>query len=248
MAGTALRFALAIGLHLQKQDFSPHSEQSITAIQTWWSLYNLETLLSSMVGRPCMLSTDDVTTTLPSELFDDNYQKDTIWNPTIAFLDIQIRISALTRKVMSSLYNERRAPRLWTHVHASITALMAELDALGLRTTHLTSHEEPQSQWLQKQHYRLAILITRPSLRRIERCVETLPEAFTAFDLEAAISCVHMAQQVALLLPVEMQLAPLYEQGPWWLVVHCSTSFPPLPLLPLLFPTPHRSYIAQHNS
>ncbi|KAF2024819.1 hypothetical protein EK21DRAFT_10952, partial [Setomelanomma holmii] len=220
--GTAIRFALTIGLHLHDQHSSPNSDQKVIAVQTWWTLYNLETLLCSMVGRPCMLIGDDITATLPNGLVDDDYQKDTNWTPTMAFLDVQVRVAALAQKIMAGIYNERRAPRLWSQTHSVMKSLVTQLDAMGLETVQHTLF--PQNQWLQKQHYRLKILMTRPSLGRIKRAVEMNTDDFTTFDMKVASVCIQTAQQIASLFPAEMELKALYETGPWWTIVHNSMS------------------------
>jgi hypothetical protein len=179
-----------------------------------------------------MISSEATATTLPSELVDTNYQADTLWTPTMAFLDTQNRISSLTQRIMSSLYNERRTPRMWSNIHASMTEMLADLDAMCLTTQFANTHTDAEqvlfAQSLQKQQIRLKILVTRPSLRRIERCAETGIHDFTPFDLSAAVECIQAAQYATQLLPDDMDPKTLYECGPWCMMVPLRM-FPPLP-------------------
>jgi hypothetical protein len=82
---------------------------------------------------------------------------------------------------------------------------------------------------LKKQYYRVKILITRPSLRRIEHSSGRGSENFTPFDQEFAEMCIHTAQDVASLLPEEVNPRTMYEKGgSWWIAAHSSKSPPAL--------------------
>jgi hypothetical protein len=220
--GKALRFALAIGLHSHERLASANPDLKQIATQTWWSLYNLETLLCTIVGSPCMLNSEDITITVPSALAENDCQQ-----RAMHILDSQVRLATFTQEVMSGLYAERRAPRPWEQLQATMASLIEELDAMTLETAQPLCTNDLHYQWLKRQHGGLRILISHPSLRRIERCIEKNIEDFTRFDLEVATSCIQTAQQVTSLLPAEMDREALYRAGPWWTIVHsskCSTT------------------------
>lgn len=66
MIGISLRFALAAGLHLRNDDSSASPSKKETLIRTWWSLHSVESLLCTLIGRPCVIPNDQCTVPLPS--------------------------------------------------------------------------------------------------------------------------------------------------------------------------------------
>jgi hypothetical protein len=175
-----------------------------------------------------MLRNDDVTTPLPSELdLDHNPQGSTTGPTFMAFPDAQVRLSVITQDVLSLLYIRRRSPRSWAHTHAVTTSMLSELDDWSVEAMpahaegeHIAPEYEMQQIMLRKQYCRLKILITRPALRRVERCFETGIDEVTPFDQEVAETCIQTAQEVASLLPGEVDLKLVYEKGPWWSITH----------------------------
>ena len=229
MVGTALRFAVASGFHTHVKSSLGDLKQEEVLTKTWWSLHNLESLLSSMTGRPCMLRSEDVTAPLPSDVAEDRHPKDPINTPAISFLDAQVRLAVITQEILSHLYTKRRASRSWAQTHAIITSMMSELDEWSseaisqhLEGAEMTPDYDLQQISLKKQYFRIKILIARPSLGRIERCSEAGTDDFTLFDQETAEACVQTAHEVASLLPDEVDLKLVYEKGPWWTIMHNS--------------------------
>jgi hypothetical protein len=224
-----LRFAIAFGVHAQSKTSAIEPQLKQAMAQTWWSLHNLESLLSSMTGRPCMLRSDDITTPFPSEIEDELRQQTCTNISALSFADAQVRLAVITQKVQSLLYTKRKTARSWAQTHAIISSMMSELDEWSseamvehLEEPHTVAEHEMQQTMLRKQYYRTKILVTRPSLRRVERCFETGVDDLTPFDQEVAETCVQTAQDVASLLPEEVNLKLVYEKGPWWIVVHNS--------------------------
>ncbi|KAF2830636.1 hypothetical protein CC86DRAFT_284453 [Ophiobolus disseminans] len=225
--GTAMRFAIALGFHTQAQILSGNLQQALVVTQTWWSLHHLESLLSSMTGRPCILRSDDITTPLPSDMEDDPRKTISTVALPILFPDAQVRLAVITQEVLSTLYTRRRTPRSWAQAHAIIMSMNSELDEWALDAmppnpegSYTIPDLDGQQRMLRKQYYRLRILITRPSLRRIERCFETGSSEFTAFDQDVAETCIQTAQDVASLLPDDVNLDLVYHKGPWWTIMH----------------------------
>jgi hypothetical protein len=184
-----------------------------------------------MIGRPCMLRSEDVTTPLPSKVTEPLRPKEPVRSEPSTYLDSQVRLAMLAQKTLSKLYTERKIARSWAQIHSVMTSLMFELEDWAseamtpyTEVSHAVVNYEMQHTILRFQYYRLKILIYRPALRRIERCCDTNIEDFVAFDQEAAEACVQAAQDVAALLPGTLNSKTLYEKGPWWSVVHNSTS------------------------
>ncbi|KAF1911386.1 fungal-specific transcription factor domain-containing protein [Ampelomyces quisqualis] len=227
--GSAIRLAIASGLHTQSHYSLLEPKQGQLIVDTWWSLHNLENLLSSMTGRSSMLHNEYVTTPLPSTAA-DYAQQSTAPTSSMAYPDAQIYLANLSQEILSNLYTERRSARSWPQIHAIMTAMQTELDDWAVEAipdplegpqTH-----DAQHMMLKKQYCRVRILITRPSLRRIERCSETGSEEFTASDQDFAETCIQTAQDVAAPLPNDVDARLLYEKGPWWTVVHNSKVSP----------------------
>jgi hypothetical protein len=229
--GSAVRLALACGLHtrLHYSMIEPKQEQIMA--DTWWGLYNLESLLSSMTGRLSMLHNEHVTTPLPSAVAEQSRDK-TALAILPAYSDAQIHLANISQEALFNLYTERRTPRSWPQIHAIMTSMQSDLDnwaqeAIPDPPQGLQASSVPDAQYmmLKKQCYRVRIMITRPSLRRIERCSETAAEDFTLTDQDFANTCIQTAQDLASLLPDDAIPHVIYENGPWWTIVHNSTSF-----------------------
>lgn len=226
-AGTTMRLAIAMGLHTQSQSLLDDPNRKEIMVQTWWSLHNLDTLLSSMTGRPSMLRSQDISTPFPSVVSEQRHSKEHM--PATSFPDGQVRLAIITQNVLSKLYTNRRAVRYWAQVHQIMTSMMSELEEWASEAVpqnvelgHVTPNHEVQQVMLMKQYYRTKILITRPALRRVERCFETGMDDFTSFDLETAEACIQTAQDVTALLPEHVDLKAVYEKGPWWTIMHNS--------------------------
>jgi hypothetical protein len=231
MVGTALRFSLALDLHSHTPDSSNDIGQEQNLNQTWWSLHNLDSLLCSLTGKPCMLRPEEVLTPFPSDIVRGKSQQNPFNTATMSFSDSQVRLAVITQKTMSQLYTRRRTARQWTQTQVAMTSLASELDnwvleamPLQVQDSQLNPTFEKQQFQLRKQYCRLKILITRPSLHLIERCYEAGAEDITPFDLQAAEICVRTAQDATAILPDSIDLKSMYEKGPWWTIVHNSTS------------------------
>lgn len=176
-----------------------------------------------------MIRSDEITTPLPSDVSERRSRHEDQRMPFMSYADAQVRIAVITQEVLSKLYTERRAARSWAQMHAIITSMMSELDEWaveavqqqGPKPRSLTEYDVQQFM-LRKLYCRAKMFITRPSLRRIERCSEADTEEFDSFDQEAAEACIKTAQEFTSLLPRDLELKRLYEQGPWWMLVHNS--------------------------
>jgi hypothetical protein len=185
-----------------------------------------------MLGRPCMLRSEDITTPLPSEVTEPQHPKEPARSGRMTYADSQVRLAMLAQKILWKLYTERRIARSWTQIHAVMTSLMLELEEWASEAmssyneaSHATLNYDAQYTILKFQYDRLKILISRPALRRIERCCDTNIEDFVAFDQEYAEACIQTAQDVATLLPETLDAKMLYDKGPWWSIVH-NSKFP----------------------
>jgi hypothetical protein len=228
MVGIAMRSAFSLGLHVRDPDPSILPARRQDMVRTWWSLHFLESLLSSMTGRPSIIPNEDITTSAPSVTH--TVQGGLGKAPNSGFTDANSHLNLLTQQVISNLYTQRRSIPSWEYVQQVIVSLVGDLDkwAVEAMPEHLDGNrnvdfeQQREIMLLKLQYYRLKIITTRPSLRRIERCSEAGIEEYTSLDQSVAEACIQAAQDVASLVAGETTVKSLYEKGPWWSIVHNS--------------------------
>lgn len=79
VTGIAIRYALALGLHMRSLTDDLTSGQKESRVRLWWSLYSLERVLDEILGRPSAISDQDIGTPLPSNLNDEDISEDRVW-------------------------------------------------------------------------------------------------------------------------------------------------------------------------
>ncbi|KAG9187290.1 hypothetical protein G6011_05161 [Alternaria panax] len=226
MVGIAMRSAFSLGLHVQYDDQSVSAAHRQSIVCTWWSLHALESLLSSITGRPSIISNEDITTPLPGVLSTEQIQRTGV--VSFDFLDADTNLNLLTQQIISNLYTQRRSTPSWDYLQQTTISLVGDLDKWAVDYMPQIHSEEWNADHAQQreifllklQYYRLKILTTRPSLRRVERCFEAGTEDFNSLDQSVAETCVQAARDVASLLAAVPHVKRLYERGPWWTIVH----------------------------
>lgn len=132
MVGVSIRLALALGLHLRNEDPGADTIKKEMLLRTWWSLHSIECLVSSITGRPPIISQEDCTVPLPQVLSTEGQpaskrrlssQANHISQETSSrtssssgsgqYLVSTINIALLTQRVLTSLYAPRTAARSW---------------------------------------------------------------------------------------------------------------------------------------
>jgi hypothetical protein len=229
MVGIAMRSAFSLGLHVQHDDQSVSATRKQRMICTWWGLHSLESLLSSITGRPSSIPNEGITTPLPGGFASDRTQRAGVID--FDFLDADTDLNLLTQQIISNLYTQRRSAPSWDYLQQTTVSLVGDLDKwavdhipeLHAQEWNPAHTQQRQGFLLKLQYYRLKILSTRPSLRRVERCFEAGTDNFNALDKSVAEVCVRAAQDVASLLASVPHIKSLYEKGPWWTIVHNST-------------------------
>ncbi|USP81639.1 uncharacterized protein yc1106_08913 [Curvularia clavata] len=231
MASGAMQSAFSLGLHVQQEDPSISEARQQSRINTWWSLHALESLLSSITGRPGTLPGEEITTPLSKAFFNTTasaHSQTTTKSSNMAFLDANSNLYLLTQQAMASLYTQRKLAPSWSRVQETMVALVGDLDKWAVdyvpqfHSENWTMDYEQQryNSLLKLQYYRVKILTTRPSLRRIERCTESGSGDFTHLDQSMAEACIRAASDVVAILGTAPDIATFYEKGPWWTIVH----------------------------
>ncbi|EUC28529.1 hypothetical protein COCCADRAFT_40961 [Bipolaris zeicola 26-R-13] len=231
MVRGAMQSALSLGLHVQQEDYSMSAARQQSRVDTWWSLHALESLLGSITGRPSTLPGDEITTPSSKAFFDaisGTYGQGAPRTTNMAFLDADSNLHIITQQVISSLYTQRKLVPPWSHIQRKMVALVGDLDKWVVDCVpHFHSEnwamdyaQQRNNSLLKLQYYRVKILMTRPSLRRIERSTESGSGEFTSLDQSMAEACIQAAIDVVALLGTVPDIATLYEKGPWWTIVH----------------------------
>lgn len=257
MIGTSMRFALAAGLHLRNGDPFASFGKKESLAQTWWALQSIESLLCTLIGRPCVISNDQCTVPLPTDpnrrlsangaraqLENLSYQESEDNPPTTdvpsgevntnatvtraSYLEACVRVGLIVQKALSKLYSPQASVGSWKQVQEEIEALSTELDgcvaALPAELEPANSFHESGMQRkrvLFSFHYHgTKLLIYRPCLCRLERQIMKQTDASAHFNQKAAEACVEAAQALTRLLPDRPYLAFVYQQSPWWCIVH----------------------------
>lgn len=265
MVGISIRYAIAVGMHVRNDDPSASLEKKDILVRTWWGLHSVECLLSSMTGRPCVLSDEHCTVPLPnplpgeSESLNPLLGKDNAGgmtstfvaanpataplttnlshkNPTLppftSFLEARIRIGLITQRALSFLYSPGVATRSWEDVQKSIVALASQLDdwtlaafphgSIDYAITGPTTDSNTlrENILLRFQSYSTKILVSRPCLCRLDKRIKDQSTKSTNLNHGIAVSCVQAAQDLTQLLPDQPQPEWIYQNGPWWCIVH----------------------------
>ena len=78
LAGSAVRGALTLGLHLRNVGTCTSDTSKEIRYRVWWSLYTIEHLLSVMTGRPSCIIDSACTTPLPVPFDETDFQKEEV--------------------------------------------------------------------------------------------------------------------------------------------------------------------------
>jgi hypothetical protein len=148
-----------------------------------------------------------------------------------SYLDAHLNIGLIMQKLLSALYSPRTAQYPWTYIQNSIPTLLRELDdwkqgALPEQNLSYTQFFPPPdgprgSLMLRFSYLSTKILITRPCLCRSRRKNKGQSDPSAGFDQQMAETCVKAALDVAELMP-SSDPRSLYENSPWWSIVHIS--------------------------
>ncbi|GFF47484.1 protein STB5 [Aspergillus udagawae] len=104
--GTAMRLATSLSLHKMRSSASLMEEEM--AKRAFWSLYNLDRLIASTLGRPLGIADEDISVGLPREFNDD-------WTevPGGSTMTIPVQVVKLRRlfsRIYRYLYNNQPPP------------------------------------------------------------------------------------------------------------------------------------------
>jgi hypothetical protein len=147
-----------------------------------------------------------------------------------SYLDAHLSIGLITQKAIASLYAPRNATRTWEYIQSAITERNNELQewrrVVLPEEDGVSYNPFPSPNGLREltllrfSYYSLIILVTRPCLCRTERRMRGQTAGSADFNQKAAEACVTAAQDMVSMLPEQPNTRYLYENGPWWSIVH----------------------------
>ena len=147
----------------------------------------------------------------------------------VSFLRARVKLAVIMQKALSKLYLPRASMVPWQQTQKEITSLTREIDewvaeALpeGLGPVDFIQEHRAQCEpLLLRFHYHSArLVISRPSLCRLERRIKAHSDASATFDKNTAKTCIHAAQEITRLFPDQPDLMFIYQRSPWWCTVH----------------------------
>jgi hypothetical protein len=155
----------------------------------------------------------------------------TVPAPIQSLMTAHIKMDLTTRTVLTRLYSARTANSTWEDIQKAIKSLINELNewATAALSGHMSSanaNVDPTAQrerlLLEFHYYSTKILITRPCLCRLDQHIQDQSESSDNFNQQTAETCVQAALSLADLLPDQPDPVYLYQNGPWWSIVHHS--------------------------
>lgn len=146
-----------------------------------------------------------------------------------SFLGARVAIDLIMQKALSKLYSPRTSADSWERIQGNIASLISELDewAVAAQLAGLSPANSIQESRGQRErlllsfhYYSVKLLICRPCLCRPERRIKDQSNTSAYFNQNTAEACIQAAQAITRLFPDEPDIAFIYQQGPWWCIVH----------------------------
>lgn len=171
-------------------------------------------------------------------------------NTRASYFGSCVKISLIVQKALSKLYSPQASVDSWKQVQKEIEALSTELDAW---LAALPAEFEPTNAFYESNgqrerlmlsfHYHSAkLLIHRPCLCRLERRIIGQSDASAQFNQKAAQACIEAAQAVTRLLPEQPDIGFVYQESPWWCIVHNIMQAMAVFLLEISFSQTHMTH------
>jgi len=156
--GIALRFGLALRLHIRNEDPSDTAVKKEILARTWWSIYSLERILSAATGRPPADIETYCSAMLPLPISCEEVDETAIqnmfgWQPKYTsfreisqftaglslvnihepansgtFLTSTVKLGILLQKIMAELYSPGIVSQSWEDIQRIIAQLLQDLE------------------------------------------------------------------------------------------------------------------------
>ncbi|KAJ5112802.1 hypothetical protein N7532_000847 [Penicillium argentinense] len=158
--GATMRLAISMGLH-KARSYASLAEEEM-AKRAFWSLYNLDRLIASTLGRPMGIADEDISVSLPRELNDDGTVA-----PGASAMTIPVQVMRL-RRIFSRIYrylysNLPRPPA--QEVAATLGQFRREVDDWRMAAPVFPSALLYSTSYYDYLYYTTLLLMYRPSAR-----------------------------------------------------------------------------------
>ena len=235
--------------------------------RTWYALYTLEITLAEFTGRPCSITTSDISS--PIDTSRGNTQLDSdlqalaaqglsppqYHSPTSFGIDAghvnalhfsrRVQLSILSHRVISTLYSVGQYAS-WSQVQSFIRQFEMDLQQwhanlpmeLLFQGSVGADTADPKIE-LALYYWSIRMILYRTCLCDLEGRIENESESSSAFNRTAAEACVHAALALLDMLPDRPVPAEIYRVLPWWTLLHYICQGASVLLLELCMEVPH---------
>ncbi|KAL5372128.1 hypothetical protein DPSP01_013742 [Paraphaeosphaeria sporulosa] len=232
--GLALRFAIALGLHVRIEDPSASRAKREALVRVWWSLYYLERQLTIITGRPSMVIDSCCSVPLPVPLSERQISEDINIVHSGSYFRAVVQLSIISQSILTSLYSAGSTIRSLADLQKDAVQIGTRIDDWAVKLPINLYFQAPannvatsdkvafrQRTMLAFQFWSAKILLTHPFLNAMgELNEEHQDQAPLSYSIRMAGICVESAKMKMDLLPDQPQPSFVYEFGPWWIAVH----------------------------
>lgn len=248
--GHAIRHATALGLQLRVTAGSISATQKAIRSRTWYALYTLEITLAEFTGRPCSITTLDISAPLDAmredvelsadqqtQLLVDGVEPEssrtirsfshsgTAAHPS--HFSCRVRLSILSHRIYSSLYSVG-GEMSWSDVQDAVRQYNLELQHWQARLppelTVLNAEPPARSSdpriELAMYYWSIRMILHRPCLCDMVGRIENESKVSRDFNQTAALGCVEAALAMLQLMPDNPAIGEAYRVLPWWNLLH----------------------------
>jgi hypothetical protein len=178
--GITTQLILALGMHRARASSAPQLDTITTECRkrAFWAAFTLDTYLSCILGRPCLIHSDDVDQVLPTCVDDDEITASGIIrntfhrDPVIQGSIFHAKITSISKRALKEQYSVHRHRdthriNVATKLNAELAAWKAALPVILSGTVHpssLIQIFQRQIVVLNMAHSLALILVNRPLL------------------------------------------------------------------------------------
>ncbi|RDW64681.1 hypothetical protein BP6252_10332 [Coleophoma cylindrospora] len=135
LLGCASRMAIALGIHHEGSTGGFDATERQMRRQVWWTLYNFEHSLCTILGRPSSIDETDINVELPDETIVDSHSQSlepvldrTHLSVPSGLLEYSIRLTRLLARVKREMYDEADNPIHQATNTSAANSLLLALD------------------------------------------------------------------------------------------------------------------------
>ena len=247
MSGTSVRYAENLGYHLHNVDDKVSAFDKELNKRLWFSVSSLEHVVCFLTGRAMFIRDATTSVQLPKSLARSRLlSKETIpsmnsgppQHDAEEFEGLEvfrrgILLDRILAETIFELYTAATVRKSWAQLQQAVASLNIKLstwkaylpDRFGMK--HLEVGEQPDlvidAVYLSLRYFSVSILINRPSLcyhhERMHKKMPDQSDNSRAIDVDNAKRAIHSARGMLQLLRRHSH-QQLYNQTPWWCLLH----------------------------